>query len=449
MNMQKRTQDVTEMSQRNTDKKEDTALLQMGEEGQQPKSAFFLVRGYRWLRRKIKRRIRLTVKFLSYKVIFPLYYRFHSRKPVVDNKVIFLEVRAENLSNNFQLLYKTLEEDYEFDIQFHFLRTSFIRYRYLFLRSLKCLKDVASAKYVFLNESTNLIGCTKIRKETTVIQTWHACGAFKRFSWGAVNNKFGAGAKELERYPFHNNYSLVTVSSPEVVWAYEESMAYTDRPGIVQGVGVSRTDIFYDNDYIKEAYEKLYQLIPSSKGKKVILYAPTYRGQVKSAQAPDQLDVSLFYENFQDDYILLHKHHPFIKERPEIPEELKEFSRDVSQEMSIEELLCVSDICISDYSSLVFEYSLFEKPMVFFAYDLSDYDDWRGFYYDYFELTPGPVVTTNREMIDYIINIEKQFDKQRVVDFKNKFMSACDGEATQRILELTFKEALDKYKKID
>ena len=83
----------------------------------------------------------------------------------------------------------------------------------------------------------------------------------------------------------------------------------------------------------------------------------------------------------------------------------------------------------------MFEYSLFERPMVFFAYDKEEYDDWRGFYYDYEDLTPGPVFKSNQPMIEYLKNVDTLFDKKRVVEFRKRFMSACDGRATDRIIE--------------
>ena len=112
--------------------------------------------------------------------------------------------------------------------------------------------------------------------------------------------------------------------------------------------------------------------------------------------------------------------------------------------MQIDDLLCVSDICISDYSSLVFEYSLFERPMIFFAYDKAEYDDWRGFYYDYDEMTPGPICTENEEMIDYIQNLDTRFNKQEIADFHYKFMRSCDGHATERILEMVMGKPIAK-----
>jgi CDP-ribitol ribitolphosphotransferase len=71
--------------------------------------------------------------------------------------------------------------------------------------------------------------------------------------------------------------------------------------------------------------------------------------------------------------------------------------------------------------------------MIFFAYDLDEYDDWRGFYYSYDEFTPGPVVSTTEEVIKSIK--EDKFDRDEVIKFKDKFMSACDGHATERILK--------------
>lgn len=181
----------------------------------------------------------------------------------------------------------------------------------------------------------------------------------------------------------------------------------------------------------------------------MILYAPTFRGRVASARAPEGFDLRTFYRDLGDGYVVVTKHHPFIHNLPEIPEDLEGiFAYDATNSMSIEDLLCVSDFCISDYSSLIFEYSLFERPMLFYAYDLEEYFDWRGFYYPYEELTPGPICRTNEEMTDYILHALERFDRQRVIDFRNKFMSACDGHATERILEAAFgRETLEKRRK--
>ena len=72
--------------------------------------------------------------------------------------------------------------------------------------------------------------------------------------------------------------------------------------------------------------------------------------------------------------------------------------------------------------------------MIFFVYDIEDYYDWRGFYFSFDELAPGLQAKTNEEMLDYIEHLDERFDKQAVKDFRNRFMSACDGKSTERIL---------------
>ena len=104
----------------------------------------------------------------------------------------------------------------------------------------------------------------------------------------------------------------------------------------------------------------------------------------------------------------------------------------------------VSDVCISDYSSLIFEYSLLERPILFLAHDLEDYYDWRGFYYPFEEMAPGPVATNTGEVVEYLLHLERRFDRRKVARFRERFMSSCDGHATERVLQLLEKVTAEK-----
>ncbi len=386
-------------------------------------------------------------RFITRKIVFKLYFWICSFAPIKEDKVTFMELRLPNLSNNFQLLHKELTTKYDLDVKVHYIRMGFARGTDKYKRIFAFLKDAATSKYIILNEGSDIAGGIKKREGQHIMNTWHGCGAFKKFGRSTRDKIFGDSGKAADLYPGHPDYDLVTVSSPEVVWAYVEAMGKEDNPDCIKPLGLSRTDVFYDQEFIAQARENVAKVVPASKGKKVLLYAPTFRGRTKWAFSPAELDIKKFYENFHDEYVLLFKHHPITHERPEIPAEYADFAYDVTDSLSIEDLICVSDICISDYSSLIFEYSLFEKPMIFFAYDLDEYFDWRGFYYDYNELTPGPVVTTNDEMIDYIKNIDDRFDKQRVHEFKQKFMASCDGNATYKVIREFFGTDIAKYRK--
>lgn len=383
-----------------------------------------------------KNKRREAYMFLFLRKNLPHIYKKYASEPVDERKVVFMELRLSQITNSLRLLYQYFEANGNYDVHVHYLRSTFVSRREYDKNCRAFIRDIATAKYVIIDEGSNIWSWVKIRPETVVLQTWHGCGAFKKFGFSTADLIFGPGKREMLKYPSYANYTYVTLSSPEVVWAYEEAMNLQKRKSVLQPVGISRTDVFFDPEFIGQAFEKLYRVMPQSKGKKVILYAPTFRGRVADGLAPDKLDIPLFKRELGEEYVLLIKHHPLVRKAPKVPEDCKLFAMDVTKDMEIDDLLCVSDICISDYSSLVFEYSLFERPMLFFAYDKADYDDWRGFYYNYDEMTPGPVCTTNEEMVDYISNLATCFDKQQVVDFKNKFMRSCDGHATERILKL-------------
>lgn len=392
-------------------------------------------------KKKIKKPFRAFWKYYTLKICYPRLYQKYAKAPVDPRKVVFMEVRLDQITNSFKLLYDRLDNDDRFDVHVHFLRNTYVGWREYDKNCREFIKDIATAKYVFVNEASNVLGCVDKRKETIVTQTWHGCGAFKKFGFSTAELIFGLNREQMLKYPFYTNYDHVTLSSPEIAWAYEEAMNLHDRKEVLKPVGTSRTDVFFDKDFIAQAKEKLYQVMPQSRGKKVILYAPTFRGRVANGKAPTEMDIPMFKEKLGEDYVLVIKHHPLVRKPPVVPEECQNFAMDVTKLMDIEDLLCVSDICISDYSSLVFEYSLFERPMIFFAYDRDEYDDWRGFYYNYDEMTPGPICMTNEEMLDYILHLDTRFDKQQIIDFKYKFMRSCDGHATDRILKLIGIEA--------
>lgn len=409
---------------------------------------YIAVRAVYWkVKRKIRGFISKGYRFYTLRLLYPKIYKRALKQPLDNSKVVFIEVRAPKLSDSFQLLYNELKTNYKLNITEHYLGTSFVSRRENIKRTKAMIKDIADARYVFLNESTNVLSFLPMRKETVVTQLWHACGAFKKFGRSTADLLFGDDRKTQEKYPYHKNYTYVTVSAPEVVWAYEEAMGYEDQKGVVLPVGISRTDYFFKDEVKAKAFEKLYRLFPEARGKKVILYAPTFRGRVASATTPDLLDVELFKKHFQEEYVLVSKHHPFVKERPTVPQGCETFAKDLTEVMAIEELLIVSDICISDYSSLVFEYSLFERPMIFFAYDLDEYYDWRGFYYNFKDFVPGPIYSDNKSMIEYISDVENSFDRQQVIDFREKYMSACDGHSTERIMKLVFEDRLENYRR--
>lgn len=376
-------------------------------------------------------------KNLTLKKLYPERYLAACRKDVVPGRVVFLEIRKTQMTDNFRVISFLLSKEKDrWSQELVSICEGMADPVTVMRRCLAAIPKLATAQFIFVNESSYFLSSLPIRKETTVIQTWHACGAFKKFGYSTLGKGFGTTREDLERYPVHKNFDYVTVSSPEVIWAYAEAFHMEDRPEAFLPIGVSRTDIFFRRKYRARAKERLLKEVPETAGKTVVLYAPTFRGKVAEAVSPDELDLSEMKRELGSDVFLLVNHHPFVKKRPKISAENRDFAADVTGKLPVEELLCCADVLITDYSSIIFEYSLFEKPIIFFAYDLHDYRDERGFYYSSTEMMPGPLCMTTSEVIQGIKDAQKDFDLKKVRDFKYRFMSACDGHATERLIGL-------------
>ena len=146
-------------------------------------------------------------KWIIFKVIFPSVYKKAMKQPVDEKKVVFVEVRSLEITNSFKVIYDKLDNEYDFDIHTHFLGETKVKKSQYLKNCINMLKDIATAKYVFLNDASNCIGSIKkLRPETQIIQLWHGCGAFKKFGLSTADLIFGEDRKEkkkvIQQLPF-------------------------------------------------------------------------------------------------------------------------------------------------------------------------------------------------------------------------------------------------------
>lgn len=200
--------------------------------------------------------------------------------------------------------------------------------------------------------------------------------------------------------------------------------------------GYPRNDILFEknnSDSIKLIKEKLG--IPVNK--KVIMYAPTWR---KRNHFEMKLDVDDMKKSLGDEYILILRVHPFAY--PGFDARiLNDFVYNFSTYESVEELYLVSDIVITDYSSVMFDYTILNRPILFFTYDLSAYRDYlRGFNFDFENEAPGPLLESYNQVKEAIINIEnisQEYD-DALQKFRDKFNEYEKGNASQQIFDIVF-----------
>jgi CDP-glycerol glycerophosphotransferase len=175
----------------------------------------------------------------------------------------------------------------------------------------------------------------------------------------------------------------------------------------------------------------------------VVLYAPTWRddqfhGAGRYRFVP-RLDLDHARRALAADHVLLVRRHP--NQVDEIPQAGDGFVWDVSTYPDAADLLALTDVLVTDYSSLMFDFANTGRPMLFFTYDLDHYrDNLRGFYVDFEADSPGPLLSTSAEVVDAIRNVDAVSTtfRARYERFAERFCDLDDGKATGRVVDRLF-----------
>jgi CDP-glycerol glycerophosphotransferase (TagB/SpsB family)/SAM-dependent methyltransferase len=211
--------------------------------------------------------------------------------------------------------------------------------------------------------------------------------------------------------------------------------------GPVLEVGYPRNDIFYQRSSSEDVMAIRNELgLPLDR--KIILYAPTWRDiGIKRTDRTFKLHLELdeLYESLGDTHVIILRLHHLILSILKIDQQYQGFVYEFSApEYDIQELMLVSDILITDYSSVMFDFCNTQKPIIFYTYDLDEYSSQiRGTYFDLPAHAPGPLVRTSAELLNAIRNIDLIFpeysEKRRA--FYDKFCSLENGNASDTIVE--------------
>lgn len=351
-------------------------------------------------------------------------------RPVKKKRVLFLSSRRNDLTGNFSFLFEKMQHDGKVEMK------CVLEPREIRDMPMKSLRQIgffsATSKIILVDDFTPVISKLNLRRPTELFQLWHACGAFKTFGFSRTGKRGGPKQNSKD----HRNYDYAIVSSSEIREFYAEGFGIAlDK---VAATGVPRTDVFFDASYKKQVIENLHREYPQTAGKKVILFAPTFRGNGKlSAEYPlSQFDPVKFMEQVPKDYVLIIKHHPFVKLDYHIRPEWKERILDLSKESEINDLLFLTDVLITDYSSVVFEAALLNIPMLMYAFDLRQYIASRDFYYDYEFFVPGKIIERFTDLAKAIR--EEDYESEKLEQFRTRFFDDLDGKSTKRVVDLVY-----------
>jgi teichoic acid ribitol-phosphate primase len=356
------------------------------------------------------------------------------------NKITFASYRSDKLTDNLYFVWMELQQEYP-DYQCHFAFKKFHSSLWgklsYFFHLIKAIYNLATSKYFIIDDYYFPVYVIRPRKGAEIIQLWHASGALKKFGLSTIGKPFGPSLHYLKHVKIHSNYSRVYVSSSEVVKYYAEAFQMSTKQ--IYPLGVPRTDYFLSNVKREKLKDAFYKEFPELLNKKLILYAPTYRGKSHYQEAFEcPLDIQLMKEKLESDYVLLIHLHPYMQDGLNIKDHEKDFAYHIKGNFTIQELLSLADILITDYSTVFFDYSLLVRPIAFFADDLEEYIGERDFYYDYESLIPGPLFTKTDQLAEWIN--KREFDLKEVAAFRNRFFDHIDGKAAKRIVKHFIRE---------
>ncbi len=375
------------------------------------------------------------------KLYTQLYRSVFIKLPLKEKTVLFESFLGKNYSDNPKYIYEYMLKncpDYDFIWIFKEPgKTISGNPKQIKRFSLKYYYYMATAKYWVSN--SRVPKRFDKREGNVYLQTWHGTPLKKLvFDMKDIHSANPNYKRDVfiqsRRWDYlisPNQYSTEIFGS---AFKYDKTMLEFGYP---------RNDILYSgND--EETINGLKKKLGIPVDKKVVLYAPTWRDndffEAGKYRFTLQLDLQKMKEQLGDEYIVLLRMHYFIANQLDISE-FEGFAYDLSTYDDIAELYLVSDILITDYSSVFFDYANLRRPILFYTYDLENYrDTLRGFYIDIEEEVPGPLLKTTDEVIATIENIEDVHNQytDKYNKFFEKFCSWDDGKASEKVVKEVF-----------
>ncbi|WP_141499158.1 CDP-glycerol glycerophosphotransferase family protein [Bacillus wiedmannii] len=343
---------------------------------------------------------------------------------------IYDEMKRQKVDYDVVFLYKPTckyEVDSYSDVKAYKFETKNL------FHTIKAVYHLSTSQYVIVDNYFGSLANVKFKRGVECIQIWHAAGAFKKFGLLAPSFKKRSLRAQNRFMNVYQHFHKIVVGSEVLADIYKEAFALSDNN--ILKTGIPRTDLFFNEQKQQKVKDSIFIVNPNLKSKKVILYAPTFRDK-ELVDFDLHLDINEMYRQLKDEYVLIVKLHPAIRNRCNYEKRYEGFLYDYSLYPNVNDLFLVTDILVTDYSSIPFEFCLLNKPIIFFAYDLKKYMKKRGVIGDYVSDAPGPVVYTTEEVVQVIKSGSFKLDTMN--EFTLKWNEYSKGTSSLKFVENIF-----------
>ncbi len=302
---------------------------------------------------------------------------------------------------------------------------------------MRAIYHLATSEHVIVDNYFGFLSAIKFKENVQCTQIWHAAGAVKRFGMMDPSNEQRSKWAIKRFKKVYAQFHRIVVGSDFFADIYKQAFLAKDEAFL--RTGIPRTDFFFQEEKMKQVKRQLFEENPILRNKKVILYAPTFRND-ELYDASIHLDIEMMYQQLRKEYVLLIRLHPSVAMSDiDFMERYRGFLFDYSQYANVNDLLAITDVLISDYSSIPMEFAFFNRKMIFYAYDYKYYDTSSGFWEDYPSSMPGPVVTKTAEIIT---EMKQELDEDRIKNFSEKWNEYSTGKSSEQFVQAVF----GKYK---
>lgn len=398
------------------------------------------------------RRIMKTLLKASRKV---KYFGYYIRYKVQDNVIVFESFMGRTFSDSQKALYKEMLKDKYFkNYTFVWAFNNPENYEFLKRRNTKVIKYGSKEFYEYMSMAKYWITNSRLpeylikKKTQKYIQCWHGT-PLKRLGFdieveggNALNT-----LKEIKDKYEHDAKRYDYMLSPSAFCTEKFISAFNlkklEKEHVIVEQGYPRNDYLFN--HTKQDVDKLKTSLGIPKDKKVILYAPTWRDNQHKAGVGYTYDLNIDFdrlrEKLEKDYVIIFRTHYFVSNSFDF-EKYKGFIFNMSNHDDVNECYILSDLIITDYSSVFFDFANLKRPMLFYMYDLDEYQGkLRDFYFSLDEL-PGPIVKTQQDLENAILNIEEYSDKykEKYETFNKKFNYLDSGDCSKRVIKEIFKK---------
>jgi CDP-glycerol glycerophosphotransferase len=371
-----------------------------------------------------------------------LYIHAFMKLPLKENFILFESFFGKNYSDSPKYVYEYLAKNFPGQYKFIWVidkKNTKIPYRHTKIRRYGIWYSyyLARSKYfVFNGRQPDWV---IKRKGNIFLQTWHGT-PLKKLVFDIDDISSATPKYKQQVYKQSRAWDYLIAPNAFSSETFRRCFMFDNE---MLETGYPRNDILHDPNRAAIA-EKIKMRLGIPKDKKTILYAPTWRDDEFYAKGQYKFELHLNLEMMRqqlgDEYVLLLRTHYFIADSLDVSA-LNGFAYNLSKYDDISELYLISDILITDYSSVFFDYANLKRPMLFFTYDLEKYRDvLRGFYFDIEKEVPGPLLFTTEEVVDAVKNIETINSEysQRYKDFYQRICEWEDGHAAEKVVKSVF-----------